>query len=110
MGGASASPSRCWCLRSFEFCWKTYSREVAGELRGRFASPPEGISLDGYEESEEVHEDEQGTTAGYAPVHPYKAVGSGVAHGAPGAVITWAADLRTQDFIEVRDIRLEYAD
>jgi hypothetical protein len=98
------------CEARFGFGWKTYSREVADELRARFESAPDGVTLDDYAPSEEIHEDETGATGGYAPVHPYEAKASGVAHGAPGVVITWAAELRQNEFIEVDAIRLEYAD
>lgn len=94
----------------FGFSWKTFSREVADELRARFENAPAGVTLDDYAPSEEVHEGESGVTGGYAPVHPYEAMGSGIAHGAPGVVITWAAELRQHEFIEVDDIQLEYTD
>ena len=94
----------------FEFSWKTYSREAAENLRRLFADPPAGVTLENYAPSEYVHEDEKTSTAGYAPVHPYKAEASGTVHGAPGGVIPWAARLRMESFIEVHEIRLEYAD
>jgi hypothetical protein len=94
----------------FEFRWQTYNREEADRLRGVFGSPPDGVQLDGYEQNEEMHEEEEGQTGGYAPVHPYEARGSGVAHGNPRAVIVWASDLRDDDFVEVETVRLEYGD
>jgi hypothetical protein len=95
---------------SFGFRWKTFSREAADDLRARFGSPPAGIDLQDYSQSEEVREGEEERTGGYAPVHPYQAEGSGVARGLAGRVIGWAAELRQNDLIEVDRIRLEYAD
>jgi len=94
----------------FGFSWKTHSREVAEELRGRFDALPAGVALDDYESSEEIHDGETGATGGYAPAHPYEAKATGLAHGTPGSVIRWAAELRQHEFIEVQDIRLKYAD
>jgi hypothetical protein len=94
----------------FEFSWKTHSREVAADLRACFEAAPTGVILEDYEPTEEVHEDESGMTGGYAPAQPYEAKAAGVAHGAPGAVITWAAELRQQEFVEVKNIKLIYAD
>lgn len=94
----------------FEVSWRTYNREEADRLRAIFAAPPEGVVLDDYETEEEVYEDEKGETGGYAPAHPYDARGSGVAHGQPGAVIDWAAELREDSLVEVEKIKLEYSD
>lgn len=94
----------------FEFAWKTFSREAADGLRARFAAAPDGVALEGYEVHEEVHEEEKGATAGYAPGHPYEASASGEAQGSPGAVIRWASDLREEPLVELKSIKLEYAD
>jgi hypothetical protein len=94
----------------FAFRWQTYNEEEAGRLRSIFGSPPDGVQLDAYEEAEERHEEEQGHTGAYAPVHPYEAKGSGAAHGDPGGVIVWASELREEDFVEVETVRLEYED
>lgn len=93
----------------FEFSWQTYNRDEADRLRALFAAPPEGVRLEGHEPEEIVHEEEQGRTGMYAPTHPYTARGKGLARGEPGPVIEWAGRMRSDDFVTVETIRLEYA-
>ncbi len=94
----------------FDFSWKTFNREEADGLRAHFAQPPDGVTLDGYKPEEKVHADERGETGAYAPTHPYTAMAEGVAHGRPGAVIEWAAELRLMEFVKLETIKLSYTD
>ncbi len=93
----------------FDFEWKTYNRDEAAKLRALFDTPPAGVKLDAYSPEETIHEDEVGQTGAYAPTHPYTARASGKAHGDPGALIEWAAELRDRDFVKIETIKLEYA-
>jgi hypothetical protein len=94
----------------FEFSWKVFNRDEARRLLELVERKPGAVALEDYEPEEIVHEGEEGATGGYAPVHPYEASAKGTARGAPGPVIAWASALREDEFVELGEIRLHYAD
>lgn len=88
---------------------RSYTRELAAELRGLLVSDlPGGVRIEGVESQETVDEGSRGTEM-YAPSHHYTVVASGRYVGPVEGVLAVAARLEGRDFVRLGKVRLHRA-
>ena len=89
--------------------WEVYTREDAARIRRLYEEDlPPGVKLEGYEPSEEIHDEKSHGKGMYAPSHAYVARADCGARGAPDALIPWCRLLREEPFIQRQKIALIY--
>ena len=94
----------------FEFRFKAFTRELGAELKARFDSLPEGLTMGkGYEAQEKSVPEGKGVEA-YAPLHEYELRAKGEIHGSIKAAIDFYGEIEHHDMVELGNIRLEYVD
>lgn len=88
--------------------FECYTRDEAAAVRRTVeAELPERVRLEGYDVSEEVHDDARGVEL-YSPVHDYICRGAGRYVGPVGGIVAMARRLADQSFIHPGAIQLRY--
>lgn len=99
---------------SFAFEAKAYSKEVAKKIHDALRSDvPEGVRIEGFEESEESHPEAEGVEL-YSPAHDYVYEARGTVVGPPPGIFEMQRRVNALEFcrpkamhLEARDVRVE---
>ncbi|MBN2397159.1 MAG: hypothetical protein JXI32_02165 [Deltaproteobacteria bacterium] len=92
---------------SFGFRFRAYTRELGGELKALFGSPPDGLQVKDYQPKETVLPEGKGVEA-YAPLHEYEVKATGTLSGPICGVIDFYGKAEHYDMVELGNIKLEY--
>jgi hypothetical protein len=92
----------------FEFEFETFSRDAAKLIKKLVDPPPGGLELVDYSPEETVDEKARGVEL-YSPVHEYRFAGKGKIDGVIEPLISVHSALGANEFVTVREIRIEHA-
>jgi hypothetical protein len=94
----------------FNFTYAAYAKRFGNELKELFSNLPGGVRLEGYQPEEIERQEEEESTAGYAPLHKYEIRAEGRVTGPAGQVIHFYDTLEHYALIELGKIELEFQD
>lgn len=92
---------------SFKFTANAFAKKYGEEIKALIASPPEGVSIEGYKPVEEFDSSAKGVEL-YAPVHDYTYKGEGTASGDTGAIVSFRNVLNDHPLVNVSNIKLNF--
>jgi len=93
---------------SFDFHYKTFSRELGKTLNDFFSNLPSGIQFKGdYKHEEKIDLEGKGIEA-YAPLHDYEIKGSGVVQGGAKEIYKFYCRSGQFEVVELGKLKLQY--
>lgn len=92
---------------AFDFKFETFSKEIGSKLKKLFRTPPKGVVIENFDESEEIRPDAKGVEI-YAPLHDYEYKGSGKVTGNVEQVLFFHKKLKDLELVDPSDLHLEF--